>query len=88
MQLDLDQLKPLQQGDDWKSLVLPTGHREMVQAMVETHTRGSRESVWEKQNAKGKVQMDLVQGKGEHCDNLGLSHVVANMLTKTKARVV
>ena len=64
VRLDLEQLKELQQGNDWKRLVLPKGHREMVQAMVETHSKGSREPSWDGSNSQGKVAMDLVQGKG------------------------
>ncbi|KAL6410848.1 AAA family ATPase [Ilyonectria robusta] len=67
VQLDLDQLEELKQEDEWKKLVLPDGHREMVQAMVETHTRGSQDSKWVHNTPKAKVQMDLVQGKGRGC---------------------
>ncbi|KAH6962419.1 hypothetical protein BKA56DRAFT_498091 [Ilyonectria sp. MPI-CAGE-AT-0026] len=67
VQLDLNQLKKLKQEDEWKKLVLPTGHREMVQAMVETHTRGSQDSQLAHNNPKAKVEMDLVQGKGIGC---------------------
>lgn len=56
---NITQFRPVEQNNEWDKLVLPPGHREMVQAMVETHTRdlGS--------NSDAKIGMDLVQGKGE-----------------------
>ncbi|KAK1831939.1 aaa family atpase protein [Podospora conica] len=65
--LDLEQLKEPKQGDDWSKLVLPRGHKKMVQAMVETHARGSQEPGWDGSSHQGKVSMDLVQGKGKGC---------------------
>ncbi|KAI9641150.1 hypothetical protein NHQ30_010580 [Ciborinia camelliae] len=55
--LNLTKLKPVKQNDNWENLVLPSGHRQMVQAMVETHTQdfGS--------NGGNRIGMDLVQGK-------------------------
>lgn len=64
MQLDIDQLKELEQENDWDSLVLPPGHREMVQAMVETHSRGSQDTQGTTLTQYGNVSMDLVKGKG------------------------
>lgn len=61
VQLNLDQLEYVQRQDDWKKLVLPKGHREIVQAMVETHSRGSGLSTSAQDS---KIEMDLVQGKG------------------------
>ncbi|KAI0381928.1 hypothetical protein F5Y04DRAFT_270592 [Hypomontagnella monticulosa] len=57
--LHLKQLRPVQQNNEWDKLVLPPGHREMVQAMVETHAQelGS--------NKDPDIGMDLVQGKGK-----------------------
>jgi len=66
VQLDLELLEKLEQGDDWHKLVLPPGHRKMVQAMVETHTRGSQQPMWAGSSHQGKVAMDLVQGKGKY----------------------
>lgn len=57
--LHLTQLGPIEQNSEWNKLVLPAGHREMVQAMVETHTRELGSS------KDSKIGMDLVQGKGE-----------------------
>ncbi|KAL2214617.1 hypothetical protein CC79DRAFT_1264984 [Sarocladium strictum] len=64
VQLNLDLLSELQQGDDWDNLVLPPGHREMVQAMVVTHARGSQQSTLKGQRRQKKPGMDLVIGKG------------------------
>lgn len=61
VQLNLDQLEYVQQQDDWKKLVLPKGHRDIVQAMVETHSRGSGQTTMTQDD---KVEMDLVRGKG------------------------
>lgn len=43
--------------DGFEQLVLPPGHRDLVRALVKTHSRGSRE---EKEH-----QVDLVKGKGK-----------------------
>ncbi|KPM40079.1 hypothetical protein AK830_g6502 [Neonectria ditissima] len=67
VQLDLSQLMPLEQGDDWNKLVLPPGHREMVQAMVETHARGSQDTQQASKNNLRETEMDLVRGKGKGC---------------------
>ncbi|KAK5653012.1 hypothetical protein OQA88_9298 [Cercophora sp. LCS_1] len=58
--LNLVHLKPVAHNNEWENLVLPDGHREMVQAMVETYTRelGSQHDA---------VGMDLVSGKGKGC---------------------
>ncbi|EHK96649.1 hypothetical protein M7I_7629 [Glarea lozoyensis 74030] len=58
--LDLSLLSPVELEDGWKDLVLPKGHREMVQAMVETHAKGSKFDLAQPQ---GKLAMDLVRGK-------------------------
>lgn len=59
--LDLNQLGPVKQTNEWDQLVLPDGHRELVQAMVETHTQ----DIYATGNRDTKIGMDLVQGKGE-----------------------
>ncbi|TGO15084.1 hypothetical protein BTUL_0044g00230 [Botrytis tulipae] len=59
--LNLAQLKPVKQNDNWENLVLPPGHRRMVQAMVETHTQDLGPS------GRTRIGMDLVQGKGRGC---------------------
>jgi hypothetical protein len=55
----------LEQENDWDSLVLPPGHREMVQAMVETHSRGSQDTQSASLTQYGNISMDLVKGKGK-----------------------
>jgi hypothetical protein len=62
VQVDLSLLEPVKQEDGWNDLVLPKGHRKMVQAMVETHAKGSRSTTGHSQD---KVEMDLVRGKGK-----------------------
>ncbi|KAK6217809.1 hypothetical protein LQW54_003096 [Pestalotiopsis sp. IQ-011] len=59
--LNISQLKPVEQNNEWDNLVLPPGHREMVQAMVETHTRDMQFG------RDSKPGMDLVKGKGRGC---------------------
>ncbi|KAK7698056.1 hypothetical protein SLS64_012934 [Diaporthe eres] len=62
VQLNLDQLDYIEQQDEWNKLALPRGHREIVQAMVETHSVDSKKN---DQDAKTDrfVEMDLVRGK-------------------------
>ncbi|KAI0167870.1 hypothetical protein BJ166DRAFT_590356 [Pestalotiopsis sp. NC0098] len=59
--LNISQLKPVEQNNEWDNLVLPPGHREMVQAMVETHTRDMQSG------RDSRPGMDLVKGKGRGC---------------------
>ncbi|SPO05931.1 uncharacterized protein DNG_08620 [Cephalotrichum gorgonifer] len=61
VQLDLNRLSELKQADGWHTLILPKGHKSMIQAMVETHTNGSHDSRLTENSAVSKVQMDLVQ---------------------------
>lgn len=61
VQLSLDQLDFVEKEDEWKKLTLPKGHKQIVQAMVETHSSGSETSV---DNGIDKIEMDLVRGKG------------------------
>lgn len=61
MQLNLDKLDFIEQQDDWNKLALPRGHREIVQAMVETHSVGSKD---DRYAARDRFEMDLVRGKG------------------------
>ena len=75
VQLDLSKLEYVKQEDDWNKLVLPKGHREIVQAMVETHSGGWRWGTSDKKD-KDKIQMDLVRGKGEWL--FGLSRCTAD----------
>lgn len=62
--LDIDKLcevTPPEQ-DNFKKLVLPEGHQDIVQALVETHFKQSSRDV-EKQEVQHNV--DLVRGKGK-----------------------
>ncbi|KAK1957573.1 hypothetical protein LY78DRAFT_663506 [Colletotrichum sublineola] len=67
VQLDLDRLQNVHHGDDWNNLVLPKGHREMVQAMVESYTRRSDGSHTMDDQLSDRVELDLVRGKGKGC---------------------
>lgn len=62
VQLSLDQLSFIEQQDDWNKLALPKGHREIVQAMVETHSMGSKGDGSD--DSADRLEMDLVRGKG------------------------
>ena len=61
VQLDIRRLTVVQERDDWNKLVLPKNHKRMVQAMVETHSRGSK---FTDEKALDKPEIDLVRGKG------------------------
>ncbi|OCL12019.1 P-loop containing nucleoside triphosphate hydrolase protein, partial [Glonium stellatum] len=63
VQVDLSRLKHVKREDNWNALVLPKGHRKMVQAMVETHARGTSSPT----GHQAKIEMDLVRGKGKGC---------------------
>lgn len=63
--LDLDVLQYVQHSDDWGNLVLPRGHRDMVQAMVESYTRRPDDSFLSHDQATERIDMDLVRGKGK-----------------------
>ncbi|KAH7385087.1 hypothetical protein BKA64DRAFT_157338 [Cadophora sp. MPI-SDFR-AT-0126] len=56
-------LKDLKKQSGFEDLVLPEGHSELVEALVRTHrsTRRPRGSIDE----EAKVQVDLIEGKGE-----------------------
>lgn len=54
--LNLERLRPVEQNDNWKGLVLPPGHRKMVQATVENHTQDMGP------NKDVTIGIDLVQG--------------------------
>ncbi|KAI8267858.1 hypothetical protein K4K58_006987 [Colletotrichum sp. SAR11_239] len=62
--LDVDTLQDIQHGSDWKNLVLPKGHKEMVQAMVESYTRRSDTTQATHDIASfERADIDLVRGK-------------------------
>lgn len=62
VRLDLNMLDEVKREDNWNDLVLPPGHRKMVQAMVETHAKGTRSTSG---HAIDRIEMDLVRGKGK-----------------------
>lgn len=62
--MNLDDIHPVPQADGWKSLVLPAGHKQIVQAMVDTHSAGSPNK---RENAHQIPEVDLVRGKGKGC---------------------
>ncbi|KAF8861394.1 P-loop containing nucleoside triphosphate hydrolase protein [Acephala macrosclerotiorum] len=64
IQADLRLLQNVKKEYGWNDLVLPKGHREMVQAMVETHAQRSRSTTGQLQD---KIAMDLVGGRGNGC---------------------
>ncbi|CAM1503810.1 Fc.00g014010.m01.CDS01 [Cosmosporella sp. VM-42] len=63
VQLNLDNLQLVNQPAGWNDLVLPKGHKEMVQAMVEMHAAGTRPTL----GVSEKFEVDLVRGKGKGC---------------------
>ncbi|KAF9881526.1 hypothetical protein CkaCkLH20_00672 [Colletotrichum karsti] len=67
VQLDVDRLQYVQHGNDWDNLVLPKGHRKMVQAMVESYTKRSDGSQAVNDYITEKIDLDLVRGKGKGC---------------------
>ncbi|KAJ4419497.1 hypothetical protein N0V82_004942 [Gnomoniopsis sp. IMI 355080] len=62
VQLNLDQLDYVEKEDEWKKLTLPKGHKQIVQAMVVTHSGGSQNNVGDEVD---EIEMDLVRGKGD-----------------------
>lgn len=62
--MDIDLVQPVPRTDGWKSLVLPTGHKQIVQAMVDTHSAGPR---IRPNDAHQMPEVDLVRGKGKGC---------------------
>lgn len=62
--MDITLLKPVVRNFGWKSLVLPRGHRQMVQAMVDTHAAGTRLQI-EGAQEQTRAEVDLVRGKGK-----------------------
>lgn len=62
VKVDIENLGTVKQEDNWDDLVLPPGHKDMVQAMVETFTStGSAVGAVEGQD---DYDVDLVPGKG------------------------
>jgi hypothetical protein len=61
--MDIDLLEPVVQDFGWNSLVLPKGHKRMVQAMVDTHAAAAK---FTDRGGRIMPEVDLVRGKGEN----------------------
>jgi SpoVK/Ycf46/Vps4 family AAA+-type ATPase len=64
VELDVNDLKDVVQDLSWDDLVLPKGHKELVQALVQTHTAGLAS---QKGSEAQRFEVDLVRGKGSGC---------------------
>lgn len=62
VKIDLKNLGTVKQEDSWNDLVLPSGHKEMVQSMVESFT-ATGSAVVDK-GGRDDYDVDLVPGKG------------------------
>ena len=63
VQVDIDKVKKVTSDrNGFDSLVLPSGHKELVQALVKMHSQGPKSSATQKIDQV--PQMDLVRGKG------------------------
>ncbi|KAK8028429.1 AAA family ATPase, partial [Apiospora marii] len=62
--LDLRFVKPVGDEAGWTDLILPSGVKDMVQAVVETHAAGSRSTA---ALVKRSTEADIVRGKGKGC---------------------
>lgn len=54
-------MKPVVNQADWDDLILPSGHKNMVRAVVENHASGSRST---SAHVKHAADIDIVHGKG------------------------
>ena len=62
VKIDIDKTNPVPvDRNGFESLVLPPGHRKVVQALVKMHSQGQSSS---SQKIDQAPQMDLVRGKG------------------------
>ena len=59
--LNLSHLQDITKEEGWGDLILPSGHKNMVRAVVENHTAGSRSTAG---IAKATAEVDIVRGKG------------------------
>ncbi|KAK7709402.1 hypothetical protein SLS64_006315 [Diaporthe eres] len=65
VKIDLQNIGTVKQEDNWNDLVLPPGHKEMVQAMVESFTTTG--SAIANTGDRDDYEVDLVPGKGKGC---------------------
>ena len=61
VQLNLDYIQPPKELARWDDLVLPSGHKEIIQAMVEMHTSRSQLTTL---GVSEKYDADVVRDKG------------------------
>ena len=59
--LNLSYLQDIPEEEGWDDLILPSGHKNMVRAVVENHTAGSRSATG---ISKATTEVDIVRGKG------------------------
>lgn len=62
VKLDIRIIKDIKPGRSWDELVLPEGHRDLVQAMVKHHAVSPQDKTNKPQS---RFHSDLVEGKGE-----------------------
>jgi hypothetical protein len=60
-------VKPIEDQADWNDLILPSGHKNMVRAVVENHAVGSRSTA---ANSKHAAEVDIVRGKGKQATSV------------------
>lgn len=65
-------LGEIRQEEGWDDLVLPQRHKNLVQAMVQTHAAGSRSTSG---HSQASLEVDLVRGKGMILPSLESSEV-------------
>lgn len=59
--LNLSNVQNIPKEEGWGDLILPSGHKNMVRAVVENHTAGSRSTAG---IIKATAEVDIVRGKG------------------------
>ncbi|KAJ4421175.1 hypothetical protein N0V82_003940 [Gnomoniopsis sp. IMI 355080] len=64
VKLDIRIIKDIRPGRSWDELVLPEGHRDLVQAMVKHHAVSPQDKTNKPQS---RFYSDLVEGKGRGC---------------------
>ncbi|KAJ4387636.1 hypothetical protein N0V93_008233 [Gnomoniopsis smithogilvyi] len=64
VKLDIRIIKDIKPGRSWDELVLPDGHRDLVQAMVKHHAVGPQDNT---NRPESRFYSDLVEGKGRGC---------------------
>lgn len=70
-------LGEIRQEEGWDDLVLPQRHKNLVQAMVQTHATGSRSTSG---HSQANLEVDLVRGKGITCSNFPRINIYAHAI--------